>query len=104
MTTPIPPRIWTYQDGDVHRIADDKGRRYTVEGLWESESDPMSPHDRRSWDKRTSFTEREAIMLVDVLKREQTMAEKLDRIAGGIAAFEDAITAAKAWRSRRQDG
>lgn len=35
MTTPIPPRIWTYQDGDVYRIADDKGRRYYVEGrLW----------------------------------------------------------------------
>lgn len=94
-----------YRDcGDVWRLVDESGRRYyweTGAAFWAEE---RYSRDAAMWDKHTAFTEREAQLLWDALSREQRTAAALDRIAGRIAAFGEAITEAKAWQSRRRDG
>jgi cytochrome c556 len=106
MSNPVIPMgaIRVVQDGDVYRILDSEGRRYTVEGHWEAEPGFMTDADRAIWARLTAFSEREAQYLVDALQREQRARAQADMFAATLTIFDTAREAAKAWQSRRRDG
>lgn len=98
--------IRVVQDGDVFRIVDDAGRRYYYD--WDGSGSGWALRGpagaEQAWDRCTGFSRREATLLADAIRREQQALAVADELARGLSAFGDAITAAKAWQSRRSDG
>lgn len=56
-------------------------------GFWAEERYAQSPE---IWDRFTGLSEREAVFLVDALKREQRAIAVADELATGLSAFEEA--------------